>query len=132
MTTNSFRYGQLMVISLIPEFVVQQLKCRLFETPYPAAHKASLSFTSSWSLLKIMSIESVMPSNHFILCCPLVLLASIFPSIRIFSNESALHIRQPKYRSFSFSSSPSNIPEGQEIKNRKHELIMNNSLCPWP
>ena len=79
----------------------------LFATPWTAAHQASLSITNSWSLLKLMSIESVMPSNHLILCCPL-LLPSIFPSIRVFSNESVLHIRWPKYWSFSFSISPSN------------------------
>ena len=114
MTNNYFGYGQLMVISLISEFAVQQLKCRFFATPQTAAHQASLSFTSSWSLLKIRSTESVMPSNHLILCCPLVLLASMFPSIRIFSNESALHIRWPKYWSFSFSISisPSNEYSG--------------------
>ena len=69
----------------------------LFATPWTAARQASLSFAISWSLLKFMSIESVMPSNHFILCRPLVLLPSIFPSIRVFSNESALRIRLPKY-----------------------------------
>ena len=74
--------------------------------------QASLSFTISWHLLKLMSIESVMPSNHLILCCPLLLLPSIFPSIRIFSRESALHIRWPKYWSFSFSISPSNEYSG--------------------
>ena len=72
-------------------------------TPWTAAHQASLSFTTSWSLLKLMSIESVMPSNHLVLCCPLVLLPSIFPSIRVFPNESALHIRWPNYWSFSIS-----------------------------
>ena len=70
------------------------------------------SFTISWSLLKLMSIESVMPSNHLILCCPLILLPSISLSIRVFSNESALHIRWPKYLSFSFSISPSNEYSG--------------------
>ena len=70
-----------------------------------APHKTSLSFTISWSLLKLMSIESVMQSNHLILCCPLLLLPSIFPSIRVFSNELALHIRWPKYWSFSISPS---------------------------
>ena len=70
--------------------------------------QASLSFTISLSLLKLVSIESVMPSNHLTLCCPLLLLPSIFPSIRVFSSESALHIRWPKYWSFSFSISPSN------------------------
>ena len=72
------------------------------------SRQASLSFTISWSLLKLMSIESVMPSSHLILCRPLLLLPSIFPSIRVFSNELALHIRWPKYWSFSFSISPSN------------------------
>ena len=79
-----------------------------FATPWTAAHQASLSFTISWSLLKLMSIELVMPSNHVILCCPLLFLPSIFRSIGVFSNESVLHIRWPMYRSFSFSSSPSN------------------------
>ena len=80
---------------------------RLFATSWTAARQASLSITNSWSLLKLMSIESVMPSNHLILCCPLLLLPSIFPSIKVFSNESVLHIRWPKYWSFSFSISPS-------------------------
>ena len=82
-------------------------RARLFVTPWTAAHQASLSITHSWSLLKLMSIESVMPSNRLILCCPLLLLPSIFPSIRVFSNESVLLIRWPKYWSFSFSISPS-------------------------
>ena len=77
----------------------------LFAIPWTAAHQASLSFTISQSLLRLMSIESVMPSNHLILCCPLLLLPSIFPSIRVFSSESALHIRWPKYWSFSISPS---------------------------
>ena len=72
-------------------------------TPWTAAHQASLSITNSQSLLKLMSIKSVMPSNHLILCCPLLFLPSIFPSIRVFSNESALHTRWPKYWSFSFN-----------------------------
>ena len=76
---------------------------QLFATPWTAARQASLSFIISQSLPKVMSIESVMPSNHLIFCCPLLFLPSIFPSIRIFSNESALHIRWPKYWSFSFS-----------------------------
>ena len=80
---------------------------RLFVTPWTAAHQASLSITNSQSLLKLMFIESVMPSNHLILCCPLLFLPSIFPSIRVFSNESALHIRWPKYWSFSLSINPS-------------------------
>ena len=71
------------------------------------------SFTTSWNLLKLMSIELVMPSNHLILCCPLLLLPSTFPSIRVFSNESALCIRWPKYWSFSFNISPSNEHPGQ-------------------
>ena len=81
-------------------------------TPGTAARQASLSITNSRSLLKLMSIESVMPSNYLILCCPLLLLPSIFPSIRIFSNESVLPIRWPKYWSFSFSISPSNECSG--------------------
>ena len=84
----------------------------LFATPWTTAHQASLSFTIPQSLLKLMPIESVMPSNHLILCHPLLLLPSIFPSIRVFSNELALHIRWPKYWSFSFSISPSNEYSG--------------------
>ena len=80
----------------------------LFVTPWTAAHQASLSITNSQNLLKLMSIESVMPSNYLILCCPLLLPPSIFPRIRVFSNESALRIRWPKYWSFNFSISPSN------------------------
>ena len=80
---------------------------RLFATPWTAARQASLSITNSWSLLKLMPIESVMPSSHLILWCPLLLLPSIFPSIRVFSNESVVHIRWPKYWSFSFNISPS-------------------------
>ena len=87
-------------------FVVQLLTCvQLFVTPWAAAGQTSLSFTISRSLLKLMSIKSVMPSNHLILCHPLLLLPSIFPSIRVFSNELALHMRWPKYWSFSFSPS---------------------------
>ena len=78
------------------------------EIPWTAARQASLSITNSWSLLKLMLIESVMPSNHLILCRPLLLPSSIFPSIRVFSNESVLHIRWPMCWSFSFSISPSN------------------------
>ena len=80
---------------------------RLFETQWTAVRQASLSITNSWSLLKLTSIEPVMPSNHLIFCCSLLLPPSIFPSIRVFSNESAIHIRWPKYWSFSFSISPS-------------------------
>ena len=86
--------------------------CRLILTPWTAARQASLSFTISWSLLKVMSIESVVSSNHIILCHPLLFLPSIFPSIRVFSNESALRIRWPKYWSFSFSISPSSEYSG--------------------
>ena len=84
----------------------------LFVTPWIAACQASLPITNSWSLLKLLSIESVMPSNHLILCRPLLLPLSIFPSIRVFSNESSLHIRWPKYWSFSFSISPSSEYSG--------------------
>ena len=88
---------------------VQSLsRVRLFETPWTAARQASLSLINSQSLLRLMSIESVMPSNHLMLCCPLLLPPSIFPSIRVFSNESVLHIRWPKYWSLSLSISPSN------------------------
>ena len=80
---------------------------RLFASPWTIAHQASLSTTNSWSLLKLMSLESVMPSKHLILCRPLLLPPSIFPSIRVFSSESVLHIRWPKYWSFSFGISPS-------------------------
>ena len=85
---------------------------RLFETPWTAAPQASLSITNTRSLLQLTSIESVMPSSHLILCCPLLLLPSIFPSIRGFSNESALCIKWPKYWSFSFTISPSNEYSG--------------------
>ena len=87
-------------------------RVRLFATPWTAAHQAFLSITNSRSLLKLMSVESVMPSIHLILCRPLLLPASIFPSIRVFSNESVLHIRWPKYWNFSFSISPSNEYSG--------------------
>ena len=86
------------------------LSCvQLLATLWTAAHQASLSITNSRSTPKPMSIESVMPSNHLILCCPLCLLPSIFPSIRVFSSESAPHVRWPKYWSFSFIISPSNV-----------------------
>ena len=84
----------------------------LFATPWTAAHQASVSITNSQSSLKLMSFELVMPTNHLILCCPLVLLPSVFPSIRVFSNESVLHIRWPKYWSFSFSIRPSSEYSG--------------------
>ena len=85
---------------------------RLFVTPWTAAHQASLCIINSRNLLKLMSIESVMSSNHLILCRPLILPSSIFPSIRVFSTVSVLHIRWPKYKSFSFSISPSNEYSG--------------------
>ena len=85
---------------------------RVFATPWTAARQASLSITNSWSLPKLMSIESVMPSNHLILCCPLLLPPSVFPSIRVYSNESSLCIRWPKCWSFSFNISPSNAQSG--------------------
>ena len=87
-------------------------RVRLFATPWIAAHQASLSINNSPSSPKLMSIESVMPSSHLILCCPLLLLPLIPPSIRVFSNESTLCIRWPKYWSFSFSTSPSNEHSG--------------------
>ena len=95
-----------MVVVQLPSYV------QLFATPWTAACKASLSFTIFQSLLKLMSSESVMPSNHLLLCRPLLLLPSVFPSIRVFSNESALHIRWPKFWSFSFRISPSNEYSG--------------------
>ena len=95
---------------------------RLFATAWTAAHQASLSISNSLGLLKFMSIESVKPSNHLILCCPLLLLPSIFPSIRVFSNESVVLIRWPKYWSFSFSISPSNEHQG---------LISFRMDCGW-
>ena len=93
-------------------------------TPWTAARQASLSITNSQSLLKPMSIESVMPSNHLILCHPLLLPPSIFPSIRVFSNESVLHSRWPKYWSFSFSISPSNEYSGLiSFRNDRCDLL---------
>ena len=95
------------------EYSVQSLSpIQLSETPWTVTCQAYLSITNSQSLLKFMSIESVMPSNHLILCCPLLLLPSIFPSIRVFSSQSVLLIRWPQYWSFSFSISPSNEYSG--------------------
>ena len=108
---------------------VQSLsRVRLFVTPWIAAHQASLSITNYWSLLKLMSIESVMPSNHLILCCPLLLLPSIFPSNGVFSNESVLHIRQPKYWSFSFNISPYNEELGISRYNLLYMKEINNKV----
>ena len=102
-----------MAIEKIQFSSVQSLSCVwLFATPWTAAHQPSLSITNSQNLLRLMSIESVMTSNHLILCHPLLLLASIFPSIRVFSNESALCIWWPKYWSFSYNISPSNEHSG--------------------
>ena len=93
-----------MYVHLRDKVVVQLLSCvQLFVTPRAAAFQASLSFSISWSLLKLMSIESVMPSNHLVLYCSFLLLPSIFPSIRVFSNVLAVRIRRPKYWSFTFS-----------------------------
>ena len=100
-------------ILLTIQFSSVAQSCPLFATPWAAARQASLSITNCRSLLISMSIESVMPSNHRILCPPLLLLPSIFPNIRVFSNESALRIRWPKYWSFSFSISPSNEHPGR-------------------
>ena len=99
---------------LVCSFVIVQslTHVQIFVTPWTAAHQASLSLAISWSLLNLMSAESVMPSNHLILCCPLLLPSSIFPSIPVFSNESALYIRWPKYWSIGFNISPSNEHPG--------------------
>ena len=96
----------------VPVSVQLLSRVRLFVTPWTAVHQAPLSLTNSQSLLKLMSIESVIPSNHLILCHPLLLPPSIIPSIRIFPNESVLHIKWPKYWSFSFSICPSNEYSG--------------------
>ena len=108
------KYSQLMHFSTSVSQSVQSIsRVQLFVIPWTAARQASRSITNSQSLLNLMSIKSVIPSNHLILFCPLLLLPSIFLSIRVFSNESALRIRWPKYWSFSFSISPSNEYSGQ-------------------
>ena len=94
------------------QFSLVTQSCLTLCDPWTAAHQASLSITNPWSLLKLMCIELVMPSNHLILCHPLLLLPSLFPSIRVFSDESVLHIRWPKYCSFSLSNSTSNEYSG--------------------
>ena len=113
LSTGSHRVGQdrrdLVAAAAVQFSSVQSLsRLWLFSTPWTIAHQASLSITNFQSLLKLISIELVMPSNHLILCRPLLLLPSNFPSIRVFSNESVLRIRWPKYWSFSFNISPSN------------------------
>ena len=97
-------------------------------TPWTVAHQPSLSITNSWCLLILMSIESVMPSNHLILCHPLLLPPSIFPSIRVFSNESVLHSRWPNYWSFSFSISPSNEYSG--LMSIRMDLLAGSPCSP--
>ena len=107
---------------------VQLLSCvRLFVNPWTAAHQASLSITNSWSLLKHMSIESVMPSNHLILCRPFLFLPSISPSIGAFSSESAFRIRWPKYWSFSFNISPSNGHPGLVLQSKGLSRVSSNT-----
>ena len=101
------RWNSASTLSNATAVVPSLSRVQLFATPWTGAHQASLSITNSQSLLKLISIESVMPSNHLIVCLPLLLLPSIFPSIRIFSNESALRIKWPKYWSFSYSLNPS-------------------------
>ena len=109
-TTVNTKY---LILLLVQFSSVQSLSCVwLFATPWTTARQASLSITNCWSLPRLMSIESVMPSNHLILCCPLLLLPSIFPSIRVFSNVSALRISWPKLWSFSFSVTPSSESSG--------------------
>ena len=111
--TKSLDLNYIILIFVTKLSSVQSLsRVQLFATPWTAAHQASLSINNSQSLLRLMSIELVMPSNHLILCHLLLLPPSIFPSIWVFSNESVLHIRWPKYWSFSFSISPSNEYSG--------------------
>ena len=111
--TGSFGRVKTWIVFMVPGVPVQMLShVRIFVTPWTEARQASLSITNSQSLLKLMSIEWVMPSNHLILCHPLLFLPSIFPSIRIFSDESLLHIRWPEYWSFTFSISPSSEHPG--------------------
>ena len=109
---RDFKWSCDMVLCCAVSSVQSISHVQIFATPWTAAHQASLSITNSRSLLKLMSIESVKPSNHLIVCHPLLLLPSIFPSIRVFFNESVLCIRWPKYWSFSFSVSPSNEYSG--------------------
>ena len=105
----------------------------LFATPWTATHQASLSFTISWSLLKFMSIESVMPSNYLVLCCPLLLLPSIFPSIRVFSSEPAVHIRWPKAQNMAFTEPARNPCSEAESQAGCYcsVTVMSDSATPW-
>ena len=110
--SSAFPCEQRARLPQLHSYVVQSLcRVQLFVTPWTSAHQASLSFTIFQNLPKLMSIELVMPSNHLILCCTFLLLPSVFPSIRVFSNKSALCIRWPKYWSFSFSILPMTIQE---------------------
>ena len=109
---NTLTIGQLHSSPMLAISVQSLSHVQLSVAPCTAAHQASLSLTNSQSLLKLMSVKSVMPSNHLILSSPLILLPSVFPSIRVFSSESVLHITWPKYWSFSFSISPSNEYSG--------------------
>ena len=123
--------------------VVQLLsRVRLFVTPWTAAHQASLSITISWSLLKLTFIEFMIPSNHLIICHPLLLLPSIFSNIKVFSSEPSLHIRLPKCWSFSFSISPSNECSGSisfridlfdllAVQGNLKSLLQYHSSIPW-
>ena len=122
--SNNFQFMAMLILFVLSSFlliIVKQIQfssvqsfshIQLFEIPCTVAHQTSLSITNSWSLFKFMSIESMVPSNHLILCHPLLLPPSIFPSIRVFSSESVLRIRWPKYWSFSFNISPSNEYSG--------------------
>ena len=110
---SNYNIISLFAIDIFQFSSFQSLSCvQLFVITWTTASQASLSITNSQSLLKLMSIELVMPSNHLILCCPLLLLPSIFPNTRVFSSESVLHIRWPKYWNFSFNISPSNEHQG--------------------
>ena len=108
------------------QFSTVALSCPTLRPPWTAAHQTSLSITNSRGLIKLMSTESVMPSNHFTLCHPLLLLPSIFPRIRVFSNESVLCIRWPNYWSFSFSISPSKVYSGliSITRVQKHQFFV--------
>ena len=109
---NANSYYEILILSYQFSSVQSLSHVWLFATPWTAARQASLSITNSRSLPQLTSIESVMPSNHLILCCPFLLLPSIFANVKVFANESALHIRWPKYWSFSFNISPSSEHPG--------------------